>query len=78
MRPAWSDYVKVLPAKVIFTYKDKLKAEPLVMKNAELPAVFVLRHGETTLAAAAKDLNACHNEEALMALCREKIEPLLH
>ena len=78
MRSVWSDYVKALPAKVIFTYKDKLKAEPPVMKNAELPAAFVVRDGEITLAVAAKDLNVCYTEEALMALCREKIEPLLH
>ncbi len=78
MRSAWSDYVKALPAKVIFTYKDKLKAEPPIMKNAELPAAFVVRDGETTLAVAAKDLDLCFTEEALMTLCLEKIEPLLH
>ncbi len=65
-------------AALLLSKNLRSKAEPPVMKNAELPAAFVVRDGEITLAVAAKDLNVCYTEEALMALCREKIEPLLH
>jgi hypothetical protein len=77
MRSTWAGYVKALPAKVIFTYKDKLIAEPPVMRNAELPAAFVIRDNETKPAITAKEFNACQSEEALIALCTEKLEPLL-
>ena len=77
MRSSWAGYVKALPAKVIFTYKDKLIAEPPVMRNAELPSAFVIRDNEIKLAITAKELNACQGEEALIALCTEKLEPLL-
>ncbi len=77
MRSTWAGYVKALPVKVIFTYKDKLRAEPVIMRNAKLPAAFVTRDGETKLAITAKEFNACQSEEELIALCGKELESLL-
>jgi len=77
MRSTWKSYVEALPAHVVFTYKDKLRDDQPLMKDAALPAAFVIAGGETTLAVDANAMNACESEADLIAVCREKIEPLL-
>ena len=76
MRSTWKHYVEDLPAKVVFTYQDRVRDRPM-MKNAELPAAFVITDDETKLVISAEAMNRCQSEAELIALCREKIEPLL-
>ena len=77
MRSVWKTYVENLPAQVVFTYKDKLRDDQPLMKEAALPAAFVMADGETKLAIDADAMNACESEADLIAVCREKLEPLL-
>ncbi len=77
MRSTWKNYVESLSAQVVFTYKDKLRDDQPLMKQATLPAAFVVTGGETKLAVNADAMNACQSEADLIAVCREKIEPLL-
>ena len=77
MHSTWRSYVEALPAKVIFTYKDKLRDDQPLMKQTALPAAFVITNGETLLAVDADAMNACQNETELIEVCRHKIEPLL-
>lgn len=77
MRSKWASYVESLPAQVIFTYRDKLRDNQPLMKNAELPAAFVLKGGETTLAVSAQDMNACQTEDDMIALCTKQLSQFL-
>ena len=77
MHSKWASYVQSLPARVIFTYRDKLRDDQPVMKSAELPAGFVIKDGKTTLAVSAQEMRACETEDAMIALCTSKLGPHL-
>ena len=77
MKTKWASYVQSLPARVIFTYRDKLRDDQPIMKDAELPAGFVIKDGKTTLVVSAQEMRACETEDAMIALCTSKLRPHL-
>jgi len=77
MRRAWAQFVKSLPARVIFTYRDRLRDEDTIMKSATLPAAFIIDNQETRLVLTAEEIGRCESEADLIALCTENLLPLL-
>ena len=55
MKQEWSNYIDHLPMKTVFMYKDKLTEN--VMKNMELPAVFLLKNDSLINVLSEKEFN---------------------
>ena len=71
MKQEWSNYIDRLPMKTVFMYKDKLTEN--VMKNMELPAVFLLKNDSLINVLSEKEFNSIDDLEGLIS----KIDQIL-
>tara|TARA_B000000460_G_scaffold14250_1_gene9850 strand:- start:406 stop:1254 length:849 start_codon:yes stop_codon:yes gene_type:complete len=71
MKQEWSNYIDHLPMKTVFMYKDKLTEN--VMKNMELPAVFLLKNDSLINVLSEKEFNNIDDLEGLIS----KIDQIL-
>ena len=71
MKQEWSNYIDRLPMKTVFMYKDKITEN--VMKNMELPAVFLLKNDSLINVLSEKEFNSIDDLEGLIS----KIDQIL-
>ena len=72
MKQEWSNYIDRLPMKTVFMYKDKLTEN--VMKNMELPAVFLLKNDSLINVLSEKEFNSIDDLEGLISKIGQILE----
>jgi hypothetical protein len=73
MRRGWREFVNELEHEVEFLHRDEL-AEKYGLRDAPLPATFLVQDGQPQLWISTEEMNACNSLEALQALVTEKLK----
>ena len=70
MHPQWADYLRGLPFKTRFLYKDTV---PKHLGDVQLPAAYVVEADHWVHVIGSEEMNAAVTLDALIALCDNKL-----